>query len=262
MKKLQRFLIKNIKIDLHYKLSFVPQIISFIVTAIIFFLIDTFFSKEISNHLTNNINYFSYVFASFLVFNFSSGNSVIIQKINFDINCGVFEFIVNDKNNIKTYMTSLWLYSFVLATVEAFFYLSIFNLSGLIKIKTNIISLFTLLLISSAVFSSISFISSSFIILFKRGDGLSFIIGCIESIFGGVYVPVSVLGELQFISYLLPITYSIKSIQKILYQNFSIVELKEFYYLTIFALILIPLSIYIFQKAILISRKIGNLSNF
>lgn len=262
MEKLKRFLIKNLKIDLYYKLSFIPQIISFLITATIFFLIDTFFSKEILKYIPKNINYFSYVFASFIIFNFSSGNSTIIQKINFDINCGVFEFIVNNEKNINAYIISLWLYSFIIGIFESIFYLSIFNILGLIKLNTNLVSLFILLFISSAVFSAFFFISSSGIILFRKGDALSFIIGTIESIFGGVYVPVNIFGKYEWISNLIPLTHSIKAAQKIIYQNYSIFDLKEFYYLIIFATILIPLSIYLFKTSIFISRRIGNISNF
>lgn len=262
MKKLIRFLIKNIKIDLHYKLSFIPQIISFLVTATIFLLIDTFFSKEISKYIPKNTNYFSYVFASFIIFNFSSGNSTIIQKINFDINCGVFEFIVNNEKNTNIYMISLYLYSFIIGIFETTIYLSIFSILGLINLNINFISLFLLLLISSAVFSAVFFISSSLIILFRKGDVLSFLIGTIESIFGGVYVPVSIFGKYEWISNLIPLTHSIKAAQKIIYQNHSILKLPEFYYLIAFGILLIPLSLYLFKASIFISRKIGNLSNF
>lgn len=262
MEKLKRFLIKNIKIDLYYKLSFIPQIISFLITATIFFLIDAFFSKEISQYIPKNIDYFSYVFASFIIFNFSSGNSTIIQKISFDINCGVFEFIVNNEKTINIYIISLWLYSFIIGIIETIFYLSIFSILGLIKLNTNLISLFSLLSISSLVFSAFFLISSSGIILFRKGDALSFIIGTIESIFGGVYVPVSIFGKYEWVSNLIPLTHSIKAAQKIIYQNYSILELKEFYYLIIFLIILIPISVYLFKTSIFISRKIGNLSKF
>lgn len=258
--KVIRFLIKEIKIDKYYRFTLATHLISLLISLLIFFFIDRYFKTKIQNHLSAGMDYFSYVFASFIIFNYSGGNSTIINRINFDINSGVFEFIINSKGAPLAYMICLWIYSFIVSTIQGVFYISLAVSSGVIKTNINLPSLLLLFLISSAVFSAISFIASSFIIVFRRGDLLSFIISSVESILGGVYVPTSVFGKMEIVSEFIPLTHSIRGAQAILYKNASLVQIKEFYILLLFALLLIPTSFLIFKKAINISRRLGNLS--
>jgi len=262
LNKTKIFLAKNFLIDKHYKFSFMAQLFSLLLTLLIFFFIDSFFKSEVQKHIDLNINYFSYIFVSFIVFNYSGGGNLIYQKINFDITSGVFEFIVNKKNTITPYILSLWLYSLLLSTLESSVYFIIAHSLGLIKPNLNLISFFILILISSIVFSSIYIITSSFVILFKKGDIFSFLFSVFESIFAGVYFPISALGDFSQLSKLIPLTHSIKAAQKIFYQNAYFWELKEFYILLSFSLILCPLSVYIFKKSIYITRKWGNLNKY
>ncbi|MCX7641068.1 MAG: ABC transporter permease [Elusimicrobiales bacterium] len=261
MEQLLRFIKKNIKIELCYKFSLIAQIFSLTVSLLIFFLIDKYFQTYISNSIPQDITYFQYIFVSFLILNYSSGNSVLIQHINFDINSGVFEFIVNSKN-IYHYMLSLWLYSFAISTLEAILYLLFIYFTGLMKLNILFLDFFILIFISSIVFSSIHFIGASFIILFKRGNIISFFVGTVESLLCGVYVPIEILGKISTISSLFPMTHSISAAQKIVNLKKSIFSLSEMYILIIFCSILTPLSIYLFKKSIELSRKIGNLSQY
>ncbi len=262
LNKTKIFLAKNFLIDKHYKFSFMAQLFSLLLTLLIFFFIDSFFKSEVQKHIDLNINYFSYIFVSFVIFNYSGGGNLIYQKINFDITSGVFEFIVNDKNTVIPYLISLWIYSFLLSTLESSVYFIIAYSLGLIKPNLNLISFFALILISSAVFSSVYIITSSFAILFKKGDIFSFIFSVFESLFAGVYFPISVLGDFSGLSEMIPLTHSIKAAQKIFYENAYFWELKEFYIILFFSLILCPLSIYIFKKSVYTARKLGNLNKY
>lgn len=262
IKEIKRYIVKNILIEKHYKFSLIAQILSLSIVFTIFFFIDRFFKSEIQNYIPKTIDYFSYVFAGLLMFNYSSGNSTIIQIINFDIVSGVFEHIINRKNALKPYLLSLWIYSFLLSTVELAIYISVVCLFDVIEIKINILSLAILITISSAIFSSLAFISSSFIVIFKKGNILLFFISIFESIFAGIYFPTDVLGKFSSISKIIPLSYSISAAQKILYENANILRLEEFHILILFFIILFPLSFQTFRKSIEIAKKLGNLNQY
>lgn len=256
---------KNILIEKNYKFVFMTSIISLSISLIIFFFINKYFKYEIEKNLIDlNINYFSYVFLSFLVFNYSSGNSTINQRINFEISCGTFEFIIQDEKVIKPYIISMIIYNFIIASIEALIYFTIVKFFDLVEFsKVDLISVLIVLIISNIIFSSIAIIASSFTIFFKKGDVILFLFATIESIAGGVYFPVEILPKpFNYISQIIPLTYSIKAVSKIFYQNKRIYELNELKILLLFAIVFIPISWWIFKKSIYLSKKYGNLSQY
>ncbi len=265
MKKIYAFIKKDFLIEKNYKFTFFINLFSLSITLLIFYFINSYFKFEIEKYLKNfEINYFAYVFVSFLVFNYSGGNSIITQKISFDISGGVFEFIILKDKIPFFYITSLVIYNFVIATVEGFLYFFLVLLFGFKDFSINFVSLLVVLVISAVVFSSFALMSASFIIIFKRGDIVAFIIGILEGIFGGVYYPVEILGEkFFFFSKFLPITYSIKAFQKIFYSKASLVDIKnELMILLIFLIFLFPFSFFIFNYAVKLSKKMGKLNQY
>ncbi|MEF3280307.1 MAG: ABC transporter permease [Elusimicrobiota bacterium] len=257
---------KNILIEKNYKFTLISNLFSLSLTLLIFYFINSYFKYEVERYLKSfDINYFSYVFVSFLVFNYSGGNSTINQRINFDISSGVFEFIISNKSIIISYLISLIIYSFLLSSIEAVLYYLIVCQFDLIKISSvNIMALITTLIISVLIFSSIAFLSSSFVVLFKKGDIISFFIAIFESIFGGVYFPTQLLPEkIRIISDFIPLNYSIKAFQKIFYSQANLVDISaEIKILIAFLIFLFPISLYLFSKSIEISKRMGNLNQY
>ncbi len=259
---IKRHIVKNLLLEKHYRFSLIAHFLSLAITICIFFFIDKFFKAYIQHYILNRQDYFSYVFAAFIIFNYSSGNSTVIQIVNSDISYGIFEFISNRKNFFIPYMVSAYLYSFILATLEGIFYLTIASHLKIIKLNANFPSVLILLFISSAIFCAFAFINASFFVIFKKGNIAAFFYGIVESIFGAIYFPPQVLGKISIISNLIPITHSVSAVQKIIYQRASVLELKEFYILLVFLVISIPFSYICFRKAVNTSRKLGNLSHY
>ncbi len=262
IKDIKRYIVKNLLLEKHYKFSLIAHFLSLAITICIFFFIDKFFKSDVEAYLLKTQSYFSYVFAAFIVLNYSSGNSTVIQIVNSDISYGIFEFVSNQKNFFIPYMLSAWLYSFIIATIEGFFYITVVNWLGIVKLKANLLSAFIMLFISSVVFCAFAFITASSSVIFKKGNIIALFYGIVESIFGGIYFPSDVLGKLSIFSKLIPTSYSVSAMQKILYQKACVFELKEFYILVGFMILSIPLSFLCFRKAVNLSRKIGNLSQY
>jgi len=258
MKKILYLIRKNFLIEIHYKFSLFSLFFSTLFTLLIFFMIDKYFKSKISPFLS--VDYFSYIFSSFLIFNYSS-NQIITNSITSDINMQIFENLVENKF-INYYLWSLIIYSFIISTTELFLFLIFAKLTGILNFNINYTSLIILILISSLSFSALSIITASFTVLFKRGNIISFLISVIESFFSGVYFPIEVISDfLRPISKILPMTYSIKASYKIFYLKSSFFNTPEIKILLIFCIFL-PFSFYLFKKSVYLSKKLGNLSQY
>ncbi|MCK5583442.1 MAG: hypothetical protein KAI33_06610, partial [Elusimicrobiales bacterium] len=101
-------------------------------------------------------------------------------------------------------------------------------------------------------------------IMFKRGNPVAWILSAMEGLLGGIFFPVSVLPPfLQTLSKFIPLSYSIKALELSVYRGHSIMELKnEISILAIFAIFLLPISLWTFKYAINKTLKNGSLGQY
>ncbi len=132
-----------------------------------------------------------------------------------------------------------------------------------IKYRELFISLIVLFL-TVVSFSGLGIIAASFIMIFKRGDPVTWAFAGISSLLGGVYYPITVLPKfLQRFSQLLPITYSLRAIRLALLGECSLRNLlPDILVLVIFSLVILPLSIVIFKFSVEKAKKDGTLLQY
>lgn len=129
---------------------------------------------------------------------------------------------------------------------------------------THILQTLTILILTLISFCALGIISASFIIVFKRGDPIAWVITTIFSLLGGVYYPVTILPEpLQKLSSLLPITYSLNGIRTALLTDSGWSALfPNIIALLIFIAILLPIGIIAFNYAINKAKISGSLLQY
>lgn len=258
--QIKRYLLKNFNIEKHYRFSFIAQILSLMITLVIFFFIDRFFYEKIKNY--TDLNYFSYIFAGLIALNYSSGNSTVIQIVSFDVRSGVFEFISARKNFIIPYMVSAWVYSFIISTIEAALYIMTVSYTSTVKFDINIVSFAVIVIISSLTFCALSFISAGFIVLFKKGDIINIIVGIVEAVFGSVYFPSQILGDFSFISEFVPMKHCTQALRKVIYEGKWFYDIDEFFILSAFTVLSTLISVFVFKSSIRKARLYGNINQF
>jgi len=128
----------------------------------------------------------------------------------------------------------------------------------------NPLAAFIILILTIISFSSIGIISTSFVMVFKRGDPISWLITTFSGFFGGVFFPVTILPKaLRAISYLFPITYSLRSLRLAILQGYSLkLLLPDIIMLVFFCIILLPLSIWVFKYAVKKAKSDGSLTHY
>ncbi len=106
--------------------------------------------------------------------------------------------------------------------------------------------------------------AASFILIFKRGNPIAWVVNTSFGLLGGVYYPITVLPPwLQAISHFLPVTYAIRSMEMAVYQGSSIKELtQDIATLLAFSALLLPLSLLSFKFAIRKAKMDGSLVHY
>ncbi len=112
--------------------------------------------------------------------------------------------------------------------------------------------------------SSLGIIAASFVMVLKRGDPVNWGISTLTAFFGGVYYPIQLLpSSLVWISYLLPITYSLDAMRKALLENATWAELiPDLLALVAFSVVLIPLSLLAFRYSVHRAKVEGSLTQY
>jgi ABC-2 type transport system permease protein len=159
-------------------------------------------------------------------------------------------------------LSSLW--SFIFASFRVLVYLLIGVLLGVNMTDANIAGALVILVLTIMCFSGIGILSASFIMVFKRGDPINMLLMGTSELFGGVLFPIEVLPAwLQTISHLLPMTYAVNGMRHALLQGYSLQELApEILTLALFSLILLPISLVVFDRAVMRVKAYGGLVQY
>ncbi|NLI09822.1 MAG: ABC transporter permease [Elusimicrobia bacterium] len=267
MNKIFAFIKKDFMLKKSYRFAFLWGIFSSIFSFLIFYFIDLLMDKRITAFLAPyGINYFSYVFLGVIIFNFSgAGPGSISQKVYEEKICGSLEEILILKENLFLFLLSASIYNFILSLGEALVYLS----AGFIFFKidfssVNITSMIIIMFFSFFSFSALGILSSVFVLLFKRGNPLAFLLSSAEGFLGGAYFPAAVLPfGLYKLSYIFPVYWSIRASQKAFYSGASFLDIwPELSILFLFSVFLFPASFFLFGLALNKAKIKGSLNQY
>jgi ABC-2 type transport system permease protein len=143
-------------------------------------------------------------------------------------------------------------------------YLLLGILLGVNMTNANILGALVILVLTIICFSSIGILSASFIMVFKRGDPINMLLMGTSELFGGVLFPIEVFPAwLQSISHLLPMTYAVNGMRHALLQGYSLSNLSpDILTLGLFSLILVPASLFVFDRAVMKVKAEGGLVQY
>lgn len=250
-----------------YKLSSILNVFSIIINLSIFFFIGKIIGFSASSHLASySGNYFAFVFIGIA---FSSYMGVCLTGLNASLqneyHRRTIEAIFVTPIKIPLLLSGLISWHFLYATLEIIIYvlagLFIFQLSFP---QMNYLAVLLILIISLLVLFPLGIISASFLLVYKRGDPVNWLMNLSFELLGGVYFPITVMPEwLQKLSNIIPVSYTLNCLRLAILQGKTIVELKtDIFILCLYASFLIPLSLLIFRLALKKTKEKGSLSHF
>ena len=219
------FLKRDWRLETSYRVSFFLQFVGIFFSVTMFYFISELFGKAADPYLTPyGSDYFSFVLIGIAFSGYLGvGISAFSQKIRSAQTTGTLEAMIATPTRYSTIIFSSALWDFLHTTFRVVVYLGIGILfMGVRFPNPNFLSALIILMLSILAFSSLGIIAASFIMVLKRGDPVTWLISSISSLLGGVYYPVTILPlGLQWLAYMVPITYSLHAMRLALLQGAS-----------------------------------------
>lgn len=265
IRQITALLKKDYLVESTYRLGVFFNIASVCASIISYYYIDRLFGAKMVPHLEEfGVNYFAYVLVSMAFFSYAgAGLGSFASRIEAERFEGTLESILLTPTKTSTLLCSVGLWNILVASLDA----AVYILLGayLFKIDftgVNLLSTLIILVLTIASFSGLGILSAAFIMVFRRGNPVSWVISTLEGIVGGVYFPVSVLpGWLKSLAQFLPITHAIRGLELAVYRGYSPAQLaKEIGFLALLSIILLPMSVFLFKQSIRKARKDATLS--
>jgi ABC-2 type transport system permease protein len=265
--KLLAFIKRDFLISVSYRMQVALELGGTVLYLMMFYFISKTFGGAISPYLARyGSEYFPYVVVGLAVSSFVTvGLSALSGQIRAAQVEGTLEALLSTPTSVYTVLmgNSLWKLS------TAFFYAifmiaSVFLITGLKVVFVRALASLFILLLTLMDFLAIGMLSASFVMIFKQGNPIDYIFGWSSFFLGGILYPVEVLPKaFHFLSRLLPITYAVKAIRELLLTQESIYIIAPlFLSLSLFAVVLGPLSLIFFRYALERAKRDGNLIQF
>lgn len=267
LNKLVAFIKKDFVISRNYRFAFILEILGiFFSTASLYFL-SRIFGSSVSPYLEPyGNNYFAFVLigialSSYLSFSLYSYSSQLRES---QVQ-GTLEALLVTPTSLSTIVLFSSLYPFLYTSLSVIIYLILGILVfGFSLSKANFLTALVILTLSITSFSGLGILSAAFIMVFKRGSPIQWLVGSLSYLLSGTFYPVSVLPAwLQKFSYLLPLTYSLQGMRGALLQNLPLKPLlPEIIALLLFTLVLLPLGLGAFYYATRRAKIDGSLTHY
>lgn len=259
---------KDYLVETSYKFAFILQIVGVFAYICAFYFLSELVGKDAEPYLRGfGSDYFSFVLLGIIFSNYMfvclNSFSEYIRK---EQTTGTIEAVLAAPTDPFVLLLYSFLWPLFVVTFETIIYIVLSILVFDLKIlNINLLSLFVVLALTVISFGALGIISAGFIIIFKRGDPVNFLINSAFTLLGGVFFPVSILPPwLKVISNILPITYSLDSLRLSIVMGYSLKRLfyPDILFLLVFSALVLPLSLFVFNFAVKAAKKQGSLIKY
>jgi ABC-2 type transport system permease protein len=267
MEKLFAFLKRDLLIEMSYRVSFLFQIASvFFSVASYYFLAHFIGGSSIPGLDAYGGDYFAFVLIGVALHDYlGTSLDAFSRSIRESQVAGTLEALLSTQTSLPTIIVSSSAYPFVWTSLSVILYLVLgVVVFGLQVTPGHWTAAALFLILAVIVFSGLGILSASFIMILMRGCPISWLLNWLSWLRGGVLYPVAILPDwLRHISALLPITYAIEGMRAALLRTAPWSELwHSLGPLLLFAVVILPVSLFSFQYATRRARITGTLSHY
>jgi len=257
------FFKKDLIIDTSYRLQFLGRWIGIVISVFTFYFIAQLIGGKSVYHLAPyGGEYFPFVLTGLATIGFLNANvSGYMGLVLGEQRYGTLEVFLSMPVTLPMILFALTFYNLVMGALAAAFYLFFGAWLGVDFSMANLFSYFFIMTLATAIFLSLGIIASSLVLIFKRGDPISWIISNFFWLLGGVYFPVSIFPEsIQRFSSYIPSTYVFDAVRFSLLKGYSLFMLKDqIFALGIFTVPLLILAYATSRAAIFYAKKRGTI---
>lgn len=261
------FLVRDFYTEISYRLAFLMGFSGVFFSAFTFYFVSELIGDRASPYLDQyDSDYFSFVIIG-LAFGgyFGLGLTGFARKLREAQTTGTLEAMVMTPTPVSLIVIGSALWSYVFATFRVLVYLLLGTLVFTLQLGgANYLGALASLLLSIIAFASIGIMAAGIIMVIKRGEPLTALLGAFANLIGGIYYPVEIMpGWLRQFSHLIPVTYAVRAMRLALLADASWSELApDLLVLSGFTAVLFPLSLVVFRYSVELARRDGSLAQY
>lgn len=264
------FVARDFLSEFSYRLSFAMVFLGIFVQVATWYLVSHFVEAVgdgvTLRSFTGNLDYFAYVLVGMMLQRFMNiamynyAGTIRGEQVT-----GTLESILITPTPLPHVLIGASCWSYVMAGIQMatmlLFGVWVFGVElqaggWLVAMSTILMSIFAL--------SGIGILSAAFVIYFKRGNPVNFVISTASLLFGNVIIPVQSLPDsLGWISTFVPIAYATEAVRRAIYHGAGFAEVQhELLVLAGFGLVMIPVGLVAARLAIRHAKREGTLVQY
>ena len=268
LRRIWAFIVRDWRVQLSYRMQFFLRVVSILIVVTTLFFISKIFTGVIHARFSQWSNPLAAWLTGLAVLNyFMTGFSGLANAIRQEQMQGTLESVLMTPISVPTVVVASSAWDFVQATFFSSLYLLFGWLFFDVHFRGNFLLALAFLLLTTVVLSCLGILSASFAMVFKRADPFGIFLGTGAALFSGVFFPTELIreyaGSLATISKILPPTHGLDGIRRVLIEGQGLAQVREpLITLLIFLVVLLPLSLWVFGRAIRRAKREGSLIQY
>ena len=263
--RVRAFVVRDFQLAISYRLAFFLRIVSILIIITTAFYISQIFGTREDSIFSQWQNPLAAWITGLAVLNyFMTGFSSLATAIRSEQLQGTLEGVLMTPISVPGLIVSSSAFDFVEANFYSFLYFLFGWLFFGVTFHGSYGLTFILLILTTLVLASLGILSASFALVFKRGDPFAMVLGTSSAILSGVFFPVQLLPEsFRAVSNLLPTTYGLDAIRRVLIEGQGLNDVRsQLIVLICFLAVLLPLSLWVFSRAVRRAKYEGSLIQY
>jgi ABC-2 type transport system permease protein len=269
LRRIWAFIVRDWRLQLSYRMQFFLRILSILIIVTTFFFISKIFTGSTDPRFAQWRDPLPAWLTGLAVLNyFMTGFSSLANAIRQEQVQGTLESVLMTPIGVPTVIVASSAWDFVQATLFSSLYLLFGWLFFDVHYRGSFLLALLFLVLTTVVLSCLGILSASFAMVFKRGDPFGVFLGTGSALFSGVFFPTQLINQyagagVATISRVLPPTYGLDGIRRVLIEGQGFAQVREpFLMLLIFLGVLLPLSLWVFNRAVRRAKREGSLIQY
>ena len=262
-------MVRDWRLELSYRMQFFLRVLSILILVTTFFFVSKIFVGFADPRFTQWRDPLAAWLTGMAMLNyFMTGFSSLANAIRQEQMQGTLESVLMTPISVPTVIVASSAWDFVQATFFSSLYLVFGWLFFNVHYQGNFLLALAFFLLTTVVLSCLGILSASFAMVFKRGDPFGIFLGAGSALFSGVFFPTQLIrdyagSKVANIARVLPPTYGLDGIRRVLIEGQGLTQVREpFISLLIFLAVLLPLSLWVFSRAVRRAKREGSLIQY
>ena len=261
------FFKRDFKIATSYRLQFIIQGFSIILSTFAFFLLSGMFDgQQITSLEPYGGDYFPFILIGLALTDYLTiSTNTFATEIRSAQMVGTLESLLVTPTSIYTILLSSFTYKALSTSLRMLLYFLLGYFLFSVRFQSvNVFALSISFILTLLPFFGLGLLSASFIIVFKQGSPISGLMAMSSGLLGGVIYPVTVLPNwLQPFSSILPITHGLEAMRQILLNGMGFQDIsRQLIILSLLSLVFVGIGSISLYYGLKIARKEGSLLHY